>query len=251
MEETIFFNAKILIKNELFGCDVQRKNLISNNHIMYFFITFILIIFLQLYPSNSWGYQKKFGKIKYSSNFKNMTIEKVCGEIYKQTSYKILFGGLIPKKKITVEFRNNSLSEIIATIINRADVTNYTMIRDDINNTIRINIYDSGGALASAPEKRSVEKKDITANEVEPGFSYNDMENVIKKYNRQKQNLVLTDEIEPGFTYKNMEDVMKKYHEQKQGMVSTDEVEPGLTYKDMDDAIKKHHKKTNLIRLHK
>ena len=247
----MFFNTKILFKNRLSGYSVQRKDLKTNNLITYLFITFILIIILQFYPSNSWGYQKKFDEIKLSFNSKDMSIEEICEEIYKLTSYKILLNGPTLQKKIMIKFQNNSLSEVIATLIKRADVTNYTIIRDDLNRTIRINIYDSGGALALTPDKGRMDKKDNTANEVEPGFSYNDMEKVTTKYNKQKQDLQLTEEVEPGFTYKKMEDAIEKYNAQKQGMASTDEVEPGFTYKDMEYAIKEHHEKTKLIKRHK
>ena len=244
----MFFNTIILIKNKLFGYSVQRKDLKPNNLITYFFITFLSIIILQCYPSNSWGYQKKIDEIKFSLDSKDMTIEEICEKIYERTKYKILLNGPILQKKISLEAQDSRQSEVIATLIKRAGVTNYTIATDNKNRTIRINTYESGSYTTLLPKKGGMEKKDITENEIEPGFSYKDMEKVTSEYNEQKKNLKLSDEVEPGFTYKNMEDAIKKYNEQKQNVVATGEVEPGFTYKDMENATKKYQERTKHIK---
>ncbi len=216
----------------------KKKNETAFKIIILLFPMCLLFSLLVLLPF-SWG-DESAEDIKFSLNIEEKTIEEACKEIYEQTDYKIILSGKIPQKKITVIFKNNTLSEAIELLVKRADITAHAVISDLEKRMINIKIFESNGKTISKSSTEIGTSNDNLKAEIEPGFSYKDMESAISMYNEGKKNLQLTEEIEPGFSYQRMEDAVKNYENQKKEMFSKDEVEPGFSYKDMENSIKKY-----------
>lgn len=233
---------------------MQLKNLNKNNLLEIFSVIFLFPFFLliSLHGSQTslWG-EEGAENTRFSMKISDKTIVEACKEIYKQTNYKIVLSGKIPQKKISIDIKNKTISEIIGLIIKRADITAHAVVRDSNRRLLNLKIYKSNGKTIDRADPELASLNNKNDNEIEPGLTYKKMDENTSEFNEQKQNLQDDDEVEPGFTYKDMNEAINNYEDQKKKMAPTDEIEPGLTYEMMETAIKNHNRNLRRFNLKK